>query len=249
MNIKITVPKDREDAVTGKTMKFVGTADSDVIRVEVFADGRWSLGGSDVSSGNWTIPYTFNTAGTRQILVKGFDSSDNAIASHSIWLFVQPTPINLDEKLTPNFTVREFTISPTADRFGIDNTPNAQEIQNLRTLCEKILQPARDALGPLKISSGFRSEALNRSVGGTPTSDHRLGFAADVTPINVGTRQLAEWIVRNVPEFDQVILEFGTLANPNWIHISAAPRKRKQVLQATLQAGATVYTDISDTIA
>jgi Peptidase M15 len=134
-------------------------------------------------------------------------------------------------QLTANFTLEEFTRSTTADRLGIDNTPNAIEINNIRLLCVQILQPARSALGPIQISSGFRSAALNAAVGGVPDSAHRLGFSADVVPVNVGTFDLAKW-VKNNTSFDQVILEFGTLQNPNWIHISADPRSRMNVLQA-----------------
>jgi hypothetical protein len=153
--------------------------------------------------------------------------------------------VDLNMNLTKNFQLWEFVKSATADRLGIDNTPNEKEINNLRTLCKEILQPARDALGPLRISSGFRSEELNTKVGGVENSDHRLGFAADVIPVTASTRELAKWIVNNCPKFDQVILEFGTSDNPNWIHLSAAPRNRKQVLRATRENGETVYKPIS----
>ena len=152
--------------------------------------------------------------------------------------------VDINMKLTTNFHLWELVKSSTADRLGIDNTPNAEEIRNLQTLCEKILQPARDALGPIKISSGFRSEELNRAVGGVSNSDHRLGFAADVIPASVSTRRLAEWVDQNCPEFDQVILEFGTLEDPNWIHLSAAPRNRKEVLRATHEDGGVAYRPI-----
>jgi zinc D-Ala-D-Ala carboxypeptidase len=132
--------------------------------------------------------------------------------------------------LTENFQLFEFTRSATATRLGIDNTPNDVEIGRLRSLCEQILQPARNALGALKITSGFRSQALNKAVGGAPNSDHRLGYAADVIPVNVGSVALARWIQNNV-EFDQVILEFGTPSNPEWIHISNASRRRGEVLR------------------
>jgi hypothetical protein len=153
--------------------------------------------------------------------------------------------IDLNLRLSENFALWEFVVSPTADRNGISNIPNAVEIENLRVLCRKILQPARDALGPLKISSGFRSARLNKLVGGAPTSDHRRGFAADVTPVNTGTRELAGWVVENCPDFDQVILEFGTPAKPNWIHVSVAPKLRRQVLRATRENGKTIYRPIS----
>lgn len=96
-------------------------------------------------------------------------------------------------------------------------------------------------MGPLKINSGFRSAELNRAVGGARNSAHRQGFAADVVPVNVGTKQLAKWVNDN-REFDQIILEFGTVDNPRWIHLSADPRNRKQVLIATSSSGVTVYT-------
>ncbi|NEQ97265.1 MAG: hypothetical protein F6K30_11165 [Cyanothece sp. SIO2G6] len=133
--------------------------------------------------------------------------------------------------LSRNFTLFEMIRSETADRLGLNNTPNAQEIANLRRLACNLLQPARDALGPLRITSGFRSTALNRAVGGVPNSDHRFGYAADVIPVNVGTRAFAEWVVRNA-QFDQIILEFGTLQNPSWIHVSINPNNRRQILRA-----------------
>ncbi|MGF1497876.1 MAG: D-Ala-D-Ala carboxypeptidase family metallohydrolase [Elainellaceae cyanobacterium] len=146
----------------------------------------------------------------------------------------------LQQKLSPNFRLWELVQSSTADRLNIDNTPSATEIERLRLLAQQILQPAYDALGPLKITSGFRSEALNRAVGGVPNSDHRLGYAVDIIPLAAGTRALAQWIHDN-RRFDQLILEFGTLANPNWIHVSINPRNRQQVLWATRENGRTVY--------
>jgi hypothetical protein len=147
-------------------------------------------------------------------------------------------------KLSSNFTLAELAFSQAAVDHGIENLPNQAEIAHLRTLCEKILQPARDALGPLRINSGFRSEQVNKIVGGVSNSDHRLGFAADVVPFEVGTRDLAVWVVKNIKNFDQVILEFGTLENPRWVHLSAAPKNRRQVLRAESVNGKTKYTAI-----
>ena len=96
----------------------------------------------------------------------------------------------------------------------------------------------------MQISSGFRSAELNKLVGGAENSDHRLGYAADVIPYNVGTRKLAEWVVKNCSQFDQVILEFGTLKSPSWIHLSIAPRNRKQVLRAIYKKDKIVYEPI-----
>jgi hypothetical protein len=152
--------------------------------------------------------------------------------------------VNLNTSLSSGFKLWEFVKSVAADQNGIKNLPNETEIAHLRLLCQKILEPARKALGPLKISSGFRSEKLNKFVGGSENSDHRLGYAADVIPYNVGTRKLAEWVVINCAQFDQVILEFGTLKNPSWIHLSIAPRNRKQVLRATYKKDKIVYDSI-----
>lgn len=149
-----------------------------------------------------------------------------------------------DIQLSKNFWLKEFTTSPTADRLGLKNTPTSSEIANLKRLCALVLQPARDALGPLRINSGFRSEKVNKAVGGSSTSAHRYGFAADVFPLNVSTRAFAEWIVLNCPKFDQVILEFGTVENPNWIHVSVDPRDRKRVIRARKKGSKTVYEPI-----
>jgi uncharacterized protein YcbK (DUF882 family) len=95
-----------------------------------------------------------------------------------------------DTQLSKNFWLQEFTTSPTADRLGLKNSPGPAEIANLKRLCETILQPARDVLGPLRINSGFRSSKVNKAVGGSSTSAHLSGFAADVLPLNVSTRAL-----------------------------------------------------------
>ena len=149
--------------------------------------------------------------------------------------------INLNLALSADFKLWEFVVSPTADQNGIRNLPNETEVAHLRLLCQKILQPARKALGPLKITSGFRSGKLNKLVGGAANSDHRLGYAADVIPYKVETRKLGEWVALNCKKFDQIILEFGTLKNPNWIHLSIAPANRKQVLSASYKNKKVVY--------
>lgn len=248
MAINITEPKDKADVAVGEPVLFTGTADKDVVRVELLADGRWTLGQNAVMGGGWSITYPFNRSGSRNISARGFDAGDNLVANDSVWVFVNPAKISLDMQLTANFTLRQLVASTTADRLGIDNTPNTQEIGNLRTLCTQILQPAWDALGGIRVNSGFRSEALNKQVGGVPNSDHRLGFAVDIVPVNTtstfGPRQLAEWIAKNT-SFDQLILEFGTVDDPNWIHVSANPKGRKEILRAFSQGGTTVYERIT----
>ena len=83
-------------------------------------------------------------------------------------------------QLTKNFNLREFTKSNTAARKGIDNNPTAEHIHNLNDLCENILQPLRDSIDcSIRITSGYRSEALKTAIGGSKTSDHCFGRAAD----------------------------------------------------------------------
>ena len=147
-------------------------------------------------------------------------------------------------KLTPNFSLSEMTKSDTALRLDMDNTPNAVQTENLKTLCEKVLQPVRDHFGKgVKVNSGFRHPQVNAAVGGSKTSDHCKGMAADIEIPGVANGDLAQWIVDNL-EFRQVILEFYTPGVPDsgWVHVSFNPEdNKKQVLTATKQRGKTVY--------
>ncbi|MCD8487272.1 MAG: D-Ala-D-Ala carboxypeptidase family metallohydrolase [Desertifilum sp.] len=244
MSLKITEPQNEAELLAQKEITFRGTADSNINKVEIYADDRWLLGRTQTDSGKWSLSYPFNTAGHREIVAKGFDSDNQLIASDEIWIFLKKAPIDLTIQLTANFQLWEFVKSGTADRHNIDNTPTPREIENIQKLCKQIIQPARDALGPLKITSGFRSSALNKFVGGASNSDHRQGYAADIIPVNVRTKTFAAWVAKNC-KFDQVILEFGTLENPNWIHVSAAPRNRGEVLRATSGINGTTYTRIT----
>jgi zinc D-Ala-D-Ala carboxypeptidase len=147
-------------------------------------------------------------------------------------------------KLTANFSLQEMTKSETALRFGLDNTPNDSELENLVALCECVLQPVRDHFGKgVKVNSGFRDVEVNAKVGGSKTSDHTRGMAADIEIPGVANAELAQWIVDNV-SFRQVILEFYTPGIPDsgWVHVSYnAGDNKKQVLTATKQSGKTVY--------
>ena len=146
--------------------------------------------------------------------------------------------------LTKNFTLPEMTKSETALRHGMDNTPGDAEIENLRRLCEQVLQPTRDHFAKgVKVNSGFRAPEVNAKVGGSKTSDHCKGQAADIEIPGIPNADLAKWITENL-EFTQVILEFYTPGVPDsgWVHVSYDPANlKKQVLTATKQNGKTVY--------
>jgi len=147
-------------------------------------------------------------------------------------------------QLTKNFSLAELTKSETALRFDMDNAPGAVEIANLTELAGKVLQPVRDHFGKgVKVNSGFRHPDVNAKVGGSKTSDHCKGQAADIEIPGVPNAELAEWIKDNL-EFRQLILEFYTPGIPDsgWVHVSYDPKNlKKQVMTATKKDGKTVY--------
>ena len=147
-------------------------------------------------------------------------------------------------KLTENFSLSEMTKSETALRQGLDNTPGDEEIDNLRKLAENVLQPIREAYGRgVKVNSGFRHPDVNAAVGGSRTSDHCKGQAADIEIPGVANADLAQWISENL-EFRQLILEFYTPGIPDsgWVHVSYVEGdNKKQVMTAMKENGKTVY--------
>ena len=147
-------------------------------------------------------------------------------------------------QLTTNFSLHELTKSETALRMGFDNTPGEKEIAALKLLAEKVLQPVRDHYGKgVKVNSGYRSPESNAAVGGSKTSDHCLGRAADIEIPGVANADLAQWIMDNL-DYTQLILEFYTPGIPDsgWVHVSYDPDNlKKQELTATKVAGKTQY--------
>jgi len=126
--------------------------------------------------------------------------------------------------LTENFTLEELIET----RHG-ENTPTAEHIENLKLLAQKVLQPLRDNVGKVVVSSGFRCERVNKIVGGDTTSQHCKGEAADVICVN--NRQAFIYIANNLP-FDQLIWEYGNDKAPSWIHVSyKRTGNRKQILR------------------
>lgn len=146
--------------------------------------------------------------------------------------------------LTANFTLEELTKSETALRKGLDNTPGSVEVDNLKTLAEKVLQPIREAFGKgVKVNSGFRHPEVNAAVGGSRTSDHCKGQAADIEIPGVPNHTLAMWIEANL-DYTQLILEFYTKGVPDsgWVHVSYDPSNlKKQSMTAVKEGGKTVY--------
>jgi zinc D-Ala-D-Ala carboxypeptidase len=101
--------------------------------------------------------------------------------------------------LSANFTLKELTKSDTATRLGLDNTPDDAALENLKTLCEKVLQPVRDHFGKsVTVNSGYRSPESNAAVGGSKTSDHCKGMAADIEIVGIANADLAQWIMDNL---------------------------------------------------
>jgi hypothetical protein len=145
--------------------------------------------------------------------------------------------------LTKNFSLIELTSSETAVRKGIDNTPSQEVVNNLKNLCENVMQPLRDWYGkPINITSGYRSPKLNKAIGGSTTSDHCLGCAIDFTLPKEDYQKVFEYIKANLP-YSQIIWEFGNEQAPQWIHVSyRSSGNRKQSLAAYKNAiGQTKY--------
>jgi hypothetical protein len=143
-------------------------------------------------------------------------------------------------KLTEHFSLVEFTASQEATRHNINNTPSEKVVENLRMLAT-LLEQVRELLGgnSIRISSGYRSLALNRHIGSSHTSAHIFGYAADFTCPSFGTPlEVAKKIAGSNLKFDQMIYEGST--NP-WVHISCDPKNRRQLLTAQFKGGKAFY--------
>jgi hypothetical protein len=144
--------------------------------------------------------------------------------------------------LTEHFARWEFTLSNTGVRVGIANVPTEAHWLHLEALAQNVLEPARAALGPIRINSGYRSPALNTLVGGKRGSQHMRGEAADIVPHQCSLGDLFRWIRLHTP-FDQLIWEFGS-----WVHVShvLAGPQRGTVLLAHVSQGKTVYAPLDE---
>jgi hypothetical protein len=149
-------------------------------------------------------------------------------------------------QLSTNLSLAEVTRSETAKRRGISNMPTAEHIENFKKLAINIFQPIREHFGkPIIISSGYRSAELNKAIGGSLSSQHSSGEAIDIDMdgTDITNAQIFNYIKDNLT-FDQIIWEFGTDTNPDWVHVSFAANRsqRKQMLVAKKINGKTTYT-------
>lgn len=128
--------------------------------------------------------------------------------------------------LSPHFTLQELTASQIADRAGIDNTPDEEHIGNLILLCTNVLEPLRDELGPIIMSSGYRCLSLNRRIGSKDTSYHVQGRAGDIKVRGVSPIDICKTIVRlNLP-CEEIINEFGDYHGRGWCHVAVSLHPR-----------------------
>jgi len=139
-------------------------------------------------------------------------------------------------KISEHITKKEATFSATALRKGIENETGEYELQNMELIAEKVFEPLRKAVnGPIKINSFFRSEELNKAIGGSSRSQHCQGRAMDLddTYGYMSNKDMYHYIKENL-DFDQMIWEFGTKDNPSWVHVSYidADSNRKRCLEA-----------------
>ena len=140
-------------------------------------------------------------------------------------------------KLSKNFSLAELTKSQTATRMGLDNNPNEDEQENLRLLCERVLQPVRDHFNHVvTISSAYRSPALCMAIGSSVDSQHAKGMAADFELFGIPNNEVFNWVKDNLL-YDQMILEFWNPDEPNsgWLHVSYHPDSAENIKE-NLQA-------------
>jgi hypothetical protein len=153
-------------------------------------------------------------------------------------------------KISEHISYKEATRSVTALRLGIDNTPNEYQLQNMEIIAKNVFEPLRKAVGgAIKINSFFRCEDLNKAIGGSSRSQHCQGRAMDLDDTyGYWTNAEMYYYIKNNLDFDQIIWEFGTDENPEWVHVSYvdADSNRKRCLKAIKENGKTKYIDITN---
>jgi len=147
--------------------------------------------------------------------------------------------------ISKHISLKEGVFSQTATRRDLDNTPNEEQLENMKLIGEKVFEPLREWVGgPIKINSFFRGLPLNTAIGGAKSSQHMKGQAMDIDDTfgHATNAEMYEWVKENL-DFDQMIWEFGTDKNPNWVHISyVSPEKnRNRCLLAYKEKGRSKY--------
>tara|TARA_B100000780_G_scaffold247898_1_gene193022 strand:+ start:295 stop:756 length:462 start_codon:yes stop_codon:yes gene_type:complete len=149
------------------------------------------------------------------------------------------------KKISKHVSYREGMYSRTAERLGIQNDPTEDHLTNMEITAEKLFEPLRDHVGaPVKINSFYRGPKLNKAIGGSKKSQHMSGQAMDIDDTfgHMSNADMYYWIKDNL-SFDQIIWEFGTSENPNWLHVSyvSEEENRNRCLQAYKSNGKTKY--------
>ena len=147
--------------------------------------------------------------------------------------------------ISKHISDREGVYSITATRRGLDNTPDGEQLANMKLLAEKVFEPLREWVsGPIRINSFFRGPELNKAIGGSSKSQHCKGQAMDIDDggCNKTNAQMYKYI-KDELEFDQMIWEFGDDNNPNWVHVSyvSEDANRNRCLKAYKDKGKTKY--------
>lgn len=147
--------------------------------------------------------------------------------------------------ISKHVSLREGVFSQTATRRDLDNTPNEEQLENMKLVAEKVFEPLREWVGgPIKINSFFRGLPLNKAIGGAKSSQHMKGQAMDIDDTfgHATNAEMYKWVKENL-DFDQMIWEFGTDKNPNWVHVSyVSPEKnRNRCLLAYKENGRSKY--------
>lgn len=157
--------------------------------------------------------------------------------------------------ISKHISEKEATKSITAMRLGLANTPDGNILSNMKAVAENIFEPLRKWVGgPIKINSFYRSEALNKAIGGASkngkqTSQHCFGYAMDIDDIYAykSNAEMFNYIKENL-NFDSMIWEFGDSTNPDWVHVSYVSDSvnRNRILKAVRDKGKTKYIDITN---
>jgi len=147
-------------------------------------------------------------------------------------------------RISKHISLKEGVHSNTATRRGVRNNPNKKQLENMKLLAEKVFEPMRVHFGkPIRINSFFRSVKLNLAIGGSKTSQHCKGEAIDMDGLNGLTNAEIFNYIKDSLDFDQLIWEFGTDLEPDWVHVSYTESRpnRKRCLKAYRQNNKTRY--------